>query len=69
MEPLAIVGVLVVAFFAWLILRAKGPKKMESEALNLNDASMTLDMILDETEKTNELLRQLIRAYGHEPEV
>lgn len=69
MEALAIVGVLVVAFFAWLILRAKGPKKMASEALDLNDTGMTLDMILDETEKTNELLRQLIRAYGHEPEV
>lgn len=68
MEALAIVGVLVVAFFAWLILRSKAPKKMASEALDLNDASITLDMILDETEKTNELLRQLIRAYGHEPE-
>jgi threonine/homoserine/homoserine lactone efflux protein len=68
MEALAILGVLVVAFFAWLILRAKGPKKMESEALDPHDANMTLDMILDEAEKTNELLRQLIRAYGHEPE-
>lgn len=55
-------------FAAWLVMRAKGPKKMASEAFDPHEANMTLDMILDETEKTNELLRQLIRAYGHEPE-
>jgi|GEM_PF-4916680 len=51
----------------WLILRAK-PKKAASKAYDPHEANMTLDTLLDEAEKTNELLRQLIRLQGHEPE-
>jgi len=56
------------ALATWLVLRAKNRKKTPSEALDPHEANQTLDLILDEQEKTNELLRQLIRAYGHEPE-
>jgi hypothetical protein len=51
----------------WLISRAK-PKKAEQASLDPSEVNMTLDLLLEEAEKTNELLRQLIRAYGHEPE-
>ena len=51
----------------WLILRAK-PKKTEAASLDSSEANMTLDLLLEEAEKTNELLRQLIRLNGHEPE-
>lgn len=51
----------------WLILRAK-PKKIEAASLDPSEANMTLDLLLEEAEKTNELLRQLIRLNGHEPE-
>jgi hypothetical protein len=50
----------------WLIVRAKPHSKTSS--LDPSEANMTLDLLLEESEKTNELLRQLIRAYGHEPE-
>ena len=51
----------------WLIMRAK-PRKADTTSLDPSEANMTLDLLLEEAEKTNELLRQLIRAYGHEPE-
>jgi hypothetical protein len=51
----------------WLILRAK-PRKIATHALDPSEANMTLDLLLEEAEKTNELLRQLIRLNGHEPE-
>jgi len=54
-----------VLLFIWLIVRAKKPKPMQLEP---DDASVTLDLLLEEAEKTNDLLRQLLRAYGHEPE-
>jgi hypothetical protein len=50
----------------WLIVRAK-PVRNTSK-LDPSETNMTLDLLLEESEKTNELLRQLIRAYGHEPE-
>lgn len=68
MTALTIVGVLVLAFFVWLVIRAKMPAKQKREVLDQAEANATLDLLLDEAEKTNELLRQLIRAYGHEPE-
>lgn len=63
---MAIIG--FVALATLLIMRAKRPKASSSEAFDPHEANQTLDMILEEQEKTNELLRQLIRAYGHEPE-
>ena len=68
MTTLAIVGALVLGFFVWLVMRAKSPSKQQASELGPSEANQTLDLILDEQEKTNELLRQLIRAYGHEPE-
>lgn len=67
MEALIALGAFL-ALAVWLIARAKSPKKTASEALDPHEANQTLDLILDEQEKTNELLRQLLRAYGHEPE-
>ena len=51
----------------WLILRAK-PSKVEATSLDPSEVNMTLDLLLEEAEKANELLRQLIRLQGHEPE-
>lgn len=67
MEALIALGVFA-ALALWLVVRAKGSKKIEAASLDPSDANMTLDLLLEEAEKTNELLRQLIRAYGHEPE-
>lgn len=69
MTTLAIVGALVLGFFVWLVVRAKAPNKSSVEAADPDfDMEVALDELLLEAKTTNELLRQLLRAYGHDPE-
>lgn len=63
--PLAVFLALV-AFVVWRLTKRKATTS--TAMLDTSEANATLDLLLDEAEKTNELLRQLIRAYGHEPE-
>jgi len=65
METLLWGGLALIAF-ALLGIVLKRHKKAAYEPDN--EQLMQLEMLVEEAEKTNELLRQLIRAYGHEPE-
>jgi|688.fasta_scaffold480744_2 LPXTG-motif cell wall-anchored protein len=65
MEALLWVGIALVAFgLAGIVLK----KRKESAYEPNSEQVILLETLVEEQEKTNELLRQLIRAYGHEPE-
>jgi LPXTG-motif cell wall-anchored protein len=65
MEPLLWVGIALVAFgLAGIVLKKRKKPAYEPDSQQV----MLLETLVEEQEKTNELLRQLIRAYGHEPE-
>jgi hypothetical protein len=65
METLLWGGLALIAF-ALLGIVFKRHKKAGYEPDS--EQLMQLETLVEEAEKTNELLRQLIRAYGHEPE-
>jgi hypothetical protein len=65
MEPLLWVGIALVAFgLVGIVLKKRNKPAYEPDS----EQVMLLETLVEEQEKTNELLRQLIRAYGHEPE-